>query len=606
MITRKCFGSEWWVLAFILLSGQALLVPSGRAAEHSLPLLVPAGNAALTGFVRIINRSDRAGEVQIRAIDDTGDERTVSLAIGANASQHFNSDDLESGNPGKGLSGRVGNGECSWRLELQTELDILPLAFLRTADGFLTSIHDVVPEIEPGQHDVAFFNPGKNTGRQSRLRLINPGDSPAQVKVSGTDDRGNPSSGVAQLTVPAGGACMSTARELESGEVDAPCHCELSGGLGAGSGKWQLSVSTDRSIQVMSVLRTSEHLTNLSTVKTAGFAPGDESAFNARFVGRRVRATDKTGYIDFVASGRFRELYKERRYEGGYSYENEGPNSGTFKLDYDDGDECSALAAFDSFITGTTFAVCKDGVTDELTLERVRSWELQDIAPEGMAPQDQGEFDRLVASHQLTTGAASGLGGPVVFGTSRSFSQGSGNARRDGSYAYRNTGRSSGTVVLTYADGGRCTLDLEFDSAKSGRVDWTCTASSGATSTGSTDWRLVVYVDTAGFAPANQSAVYERFRDKRLVNSLDLQGSVYYLDFLSETRFREFEYGSTYPGTWRYTKTGANSADVVLLYDDGDRCDVDLTFNSETSGAITFDCDSDGTSYADWQAVERP
>ena len=77
-------------------------------------------------------------------------------------------------------------------------------------------------------------------------------------------------------------------------------------GLGAGEGKWQLSVTTEQSIQVMSVLKTPEHLTNLSTVRYGGFAPPDENAFSARFVGRRVRATDGSGHVDFGSSGSFK------------------------------------------------------------------------------------------------------------------------------------------------------------------------------------------------------------------------------------------------------------------------------------------------------------
>ena len=58
----------------------------------------------------------------------------------------FNSGDLEEGAPSKGLSGGVGEGEGSWRLELVSDLEIEPLAYIRTADGFVTSIHEVSAE----------------------------------------------------------------------------------------------------------------------------------------------------------------------------------------------------------------------------------------------------------------------------------------------------------------------------------------------------------------------------------------------------------------------------------------------------------------------------
>ena len=154
---RNFTGSPWSALACIALLGSTAFAPTGRAAVHSLPLVLPAGNPALTGFVRIVNRSDRAGDVDITAIDDSGQEvGPITLSIGADSSRHFNSEDLEEGNADKeGFSVGVGGGQCSWRLEIETVLDILPLAFVRTEDGFVTTIHDVVPEVEPGRHDVA-------------------------------------------------------------------------------------------------------------------------------------------------------------------------------------------------------------------------------------------------------------------------------------------------------------------------------------------------------------------------------------------------------------------------------------------------------------------
>ena len=369
------------VFVCLPLLGLAALVDSVRAAEHSLPFVLPAGNSALMGFVRVVNRSDQSGEVRIRAIDDDGDEfGPVSLSIAANSSRHFNSEDLESGNASKGLPDGVGDGHCSWRLELETELDILPLAFVRTADGFVTSIHDVAPEIEPGRHDVAIFNPGKNMAQQSRLRLVNLGDFDAQVDIAGTDDNGARSEGTVALEVPAGGACTLTSQELESGEAQEGCGCELSGALGTGTGKWQLSVTTEQSIEVMNVLKTPEHLTNLSTVEHAGFAPVDTEAFEARFVGRRMRATDGTGHVDFAAARRFRELYREGMYAGSYTYGNEGANSAKLVFTYDDDDVCTALAAFNSFTSGTTLRVCEDGVAEELEQQPIRSWTLEPAA----------------------------------------------------------------------------------------------------------------------------------------------------------------------------------------------------------------------------------
>ena len=135
------------------------------------------------------------------------------------------------------------------------------LAYIRTGDGFLTAMHDVAPSTEAG-HRVVTFNPGKNTAQASRLRLINPGAETAEVRITGIDDKGESPGGAVELSVPAGAARTLGAQQLESGEG-----AGLTGALGTGSGKWRLVVSSDRSIEVMSLLASpTGHLTNLSTV----------------------------------------------------------------------------------------------------------------------------------------------------------------------------------------------------------------------------------------------------------------------------------------------------------------------------------------------------
>ena len=209
----------------------------------------------------MVNRSDRAGTVTIHAIDDSGDEADpVTLRLAANQTVHFQSGDLERGNPGKGLSGSTGSGRGNWRLKLETDLDIEPLAYIRTpADGFLTSIHDVV-QGESMRWTVPIFNPGRNTNQQSLLRLINISGIDTEVVIEGLDDRGMAGQTEVEITLPADEARLYSARNLEDG------HSDFEGSLGAGSGKWQLVVSANRPIQVMNLMRTpTGHMTGLSS-----------------------------------------------------------------------------------------------------------------------------------------------------------------------------------------------------------------------------------------------------------------------------------------------------------------------------------------------------
>ena len=228
-------------------------------------LLPRAADPVREGFVRVINHAAEAGEVTIEAVDDTGMRLgPVTLSVDAGATVHFNSGDLEDGNADKGLPTGVGSGEGDWRLVLNSDLDFEALSYIRTADGFLTAMHDTVP-VRDGAYEVAIFNPGSNPNQVSGLRLVNLGAEDAQVTITGIDDAGvSPGSTVA-LTVPAGASRSIEAADLEAGAEG------FDGSLGDGLGKWRLRVESDQPIVVMSLLSSpTGHLTNLSSVPDRG------------------------------------------------------------------------------------------------------------------------------------------------------------------------------------------------------------------------------------------------------------------------------------------------------------------------------------------------
>ena len=250
------------VLSLALLLAQASTAFAQN--KHTLPLFISASHQMLQGFARIINLSDRDGEVTIHAIDDTGQRfDPVTLSLEAKKTRHFNSDDLRDGNAEKGLSGGVGSGQGNWRLELETHLDIEPLAYSRPkGEGFVTSTHDVADGASMRWH-VAFFNPGSNTDQQSWLRVVNTSGIDTEVTIEGLDDNGAAGAGVVRFDLAADAARMLSAQELEQGSADST----FDGQLGDGHSKWQLFVSANRPIQVMSLLLgQSGNLTNLSTV----------------------------------------------------------------------------------------------------------------------------------------------------------------------------------------------------------------------------------------------------------------------------------------------------------------------------------------------------
>ena len=204
------------------------------SATHAVGLFPSAADASgRQGFVRVVNHSSVGGEVRIDAYDDAGTPyRPLTLTIAAGETVHFNSGDLETGNTDKGLDGATGSGEGDWRLELSSVLALEVLAYIRTEDGFLTSMHDVVPQTEAG-HRVVTFNPGRNASQVSSLRLINPGIESVEVRIEGVDDDGASPGSAVELDVPGRQSRTLGAKELESGDG-------VSGALGTGEGKWRL------------------------------------------------------------------------------------------------------------------------------------------------------------------------------------------------------------------------------------------------------------------------------------------------------------------------------------------------------------------------------
>ena len=279
------------VLCLALLAGWPLVSPAQNT--HTLPLVRPAGFAGQESLVRIVNRSG-SGTVRITAIDDTGRRfGPVTLTLGARRAVNITSSNLERGNTAVGLPVGIGDGSGSWRLELATALTIEALAYIRTPDGFLTSMHDVAP-VSGGNHWVPIFNPGSNTSKVSHLRIINPGSTTAEVTVAGRDDLGDEASGTVSLTLAAGAARTLSAQALETG-------VGLDGRLGDGVGKWRLNVRSTTDIQVMSLLSTrTGHLANLSTAPSnaGGEPPGEpptgDDHGNNRSTATRVGADSTT------------------------------------------------------------------------------------------------------------------------------------------------------------------------------------------------------------------------------------------------------------------------------------------------------------------------
>ena len=274
---RLRLSSDWPVVVLSLIQNptghltnlSTLPRPPDGAEQSHWVRLFPSASDPLDrqGFVRVVNGTVESADVTIKAVDTTDwDYASLTLAVGVDQVASFNSDDLEMGNEAKGLAGSTGAGQGHWMLELTSAATIEVLAYVRTNDGFVTAMHDVVPEAE-GIHRVVFFNPASNVNQVSVLRIINAGSQDAEVRIEGVDDSGASPGTPVLATVAAGRALELTSPELETGESAA-----ITGGaLGDGLGKWRLDVTSDQPLVVMSLLSNpTGHLTNLSTATDRG------------------------------------------------------------------------------------------------------------------------------------------------------------------------------------------------------------------------------------------------------------------------------------------------------------------------------------------------
>ena len=149
-------------------------IPGNEQETQVVPLFPSASDPlGRQGFVRVVNRSTEAGTVQIAAYDDSDFAyEDVTLSIGAGATVHFNSNDLELGNAAKGLSGgtgsavvvtvpagasrtilaaelesvgdglsgALGDGVGKWRLQVESEEPDVVMSLLSSPTGHLTNL----------------------------------------------------------------------------------------------------------------------------------------------------------------------------------------------------------------------------------------------------------------------------------------------------------------------------------------------------------------------------------------------------------------------------------------------------------------------------------
>ncbi len=270
----------------------------------------PASNQIQQSFLRFVNQSNVSGFVTLSGVDDNGNPAPgsdVTFTLFPKESKQLNSLDYENGNVSKGLSGALENGTGKWHLTATSDVDLEVMSLIRTPDGFLTNLSGLAPTDAAQSHRIYYANPASETGQVTFIRIVNKTTGTGSVTIDGIDDNGNAApGGVVQFQLGPLEAKQLLATDLENGNAAKG----LSGALGDGAGKWQLTVTADVDIAVMNLIRTADgFLTNLSRVAPTS-APNTTEVYllnpgsntNQRSLLRVVNTTGTTGTVTITGS----------------------------------------------------------------------------------------------------------------------------------------------------------------------------------------------------------------------------------------------------------------------------------------------------------------
>lgn len=270
--------------------------------DITVPYFPSAGDPDRQGFVRVINHSGEEARFHIHPTDDAGTEHaSTAFIILPGETMHFNSEDFEFGNPDKRIPMGPIDGEGDWRLRIVSEKALEVLGYIRTPDGLVAPMFDVVPPVGRAFR-VPVFNPASNVEQISQLRLINAWPEVTDFHIVATDDIGEQREMTVSLS--AGIAVTIDARTLEEQDLTyATTYGDLnvSGRLGDGKGKWQLKIhASNPEAIVMNLMSTpTGHVTNLS------------DSPSPRWLGLVVEAEDRCTHHDYDR-GEYGKRYSNR------------------------------------------------------------------------------------------------------------------------------------------------------------------------------------------------------------------------------------------------------------------------------------------------------
>jgi len=241
--------------------------------EKRLVVANPASNKNQQTFVRFVNPFNETVQVELYGTDDGGiasKSMPIIFSLAAGESKQMNAQDLENGNATKGLESSICDGAGKWQITARSSKKIEIMGLIRTPDGFLTGLTDVVP-VTPGtnfelpKNIVYFANPASNSKQQTFLRIVNNSSEDGTVTIAAIDNLGLTAPDTVRFDTKSNSSKQMTAKDLENGNFAKG----LYGKLGDGAGKWRLIIESALDISAQSLIRTPDgFLTNLSAVVT--------------------------------------------------------------------------------------------------------------------------------------------------------------------------------------------------------------------------------------------------------------------------------------------------------------------------------------------------
>lgn len=232
---------------------------------YNIPYFASESNTNNTSLLRLGNTGSLTANISITGytLDGQVGESVLDVSLLPGEAVTLNPKDLETSNANKGLIGKLGQGEDSWSLTVDTGVSVNVTHTLRgKSAGELSDLSDKIPVVD-NTAIVYFFNPASNESQRSFLRITNSSDQINNVVIRGVDDTGQQGVSVVSVTLGARQSVNLFSSDLENGNLTKG----LTGSLGDGVGKWRLFVDFDANTDILSLVQNPNGLvTNMSSL----------------------------------------------------------------------------------------------------------------------------------------------------------------------------------------------------------------------------------------------------------------------------------------------------------------------------------------------------